>query len=210
MAGRRGQVAWAVVIAGTALSVISGTAGASAASAGTVPAAAQASARLAGYSPGADAQDMAKEVFASFCAEDPDGELHTPEWLAAVDSWQAVTPYYLRGSISPSAVARDEMFGEPRLTEDTRKATCDSMTSFAKHLKDATLDLKLELRSGCATAQGLSAFYDYKLEVFRAIDDHNWPKVTKLMPGWRNPAQYPNDITRTTCTQFTGVADTTP
>lgn len=205
----RGQLAWAVVIAGTLLSGICGAAGAAADSGGSTPAAGAPSPRLASYDPAAGERDMAKEISAAFCAQDPDGELHTPEWLAAVDSWQAVTPYHLKKSESPSALARYQLFGELRLTEETRKDTCDSMTSFAKALKDVTLDAKGPLCDGCATEKGLSAFYDYKLQTIRAINDHNWPKVTALMPGWRDPAQFP-DHTSVNCTNLPEAADPTP
>lgn len=203
----RGQAAWAVVIAGALLSAISGTACAAAASyGGTASTPQQAGAPVAGYNPGADRQDMAKEVHDSICAEDPDNILHTPEWYAAVDSWQAVLPYKFNRPTSPSAQARYVLFGQPRLTNETRKDTCDSLTSFAKALKDVTLDYKGDLYDGCTTTAGLSAFYDYKMEVYRAIDDHNWPKVTKLMPGWRDPAQFGDRPL--SCTQVTSMADT--
>jgi hypothetical protein len=182
------------VVAGTLLSGICGAASAVADSGSTVSAAQQVSAPPVAYDPGADRQDMVREVFASFCADDPDGELHTAEWYTAVDSWQAVLPYRVNRLISPSALAREQLFGEPRLTEDTRKDTCDSMTRFAEALKNATLDIKGSLWDGCTTAAGLSEFYDYKMEVFRAIDDHNWPKVTALMPGWRDPAKMPETL----------------
>jgi hypothetical protein len=199
-------LAWAVVIAGTLLSVASGAAGAAADSGSATPAAGQMS---PSYDPGADKQDLVKEISAAFCAQDPDGELHTTEWLAAVDSWQAVTPYHLNKPESPSALARDRLFGEPRLTEDTRRQTCDSMTSFAKALKDVTLDIKGPLWDGCATEKGLSAFYDYKLQAIRAINDHNWPKVTALMPGWRDPAKF-LDHTTVNCSHLPDVTDPTP
>jgi hypothetical protein len=83
------------------------------------------------------------------------------------------------------------------------------MTSFAKALKDVTLDIKGSLWDGCATQKGLSAFYDYKLQVIRAINDHNWSKVTALMPGWRNPAQFP-DHTSVNCNNLPSAADPTP
>jgi len=204
----RGQAAWAVVIAGTLLSAVSGAVGAAAAASdgGTTQTARQMSAPTTDYNPGADAQDMAKVVYDSFCAEDPDNILHTPEWYAAVDSWQAILPYKFSKPTSPSAEARYLLFGEPRLTDETRKDTCDSMTSFAKTLKAVTLNYKRDLYDGCTTAAGLSAFYDYKLKVFRAIDDHNWPKVTNLMPGWRDPARF--GARPLNCTEVTSTVDT--
>ena len=200
----RGQAAWAAVIAGTALSVLSGAAAAEASS--SAPAAQRASAQLASYNPGADQKDMVAEVHDSMCATDPDGQLHTSEWYAAVDSWQAVTPYELKKAISPSAMARNRLWQDPRLNALTLTATCDNLTLFGDALRTVILDLKGPLKPGCATEQGMSAFYDYKLEVFRAIDDHNWPKVTTLMPGWRDPAHFPQGLTHVTCTQLSGVA----
>ncbi|MFI5761859.1 hypothetical protein ACIA8F_13065 [Streptomyces sp. NPDC051563] len=200
------RISCAVLIAGTVLSVLPGAAGAT-----TVPAGGRAAVQRVPVADEADTaeQKVAKELFDAFCKQDPDQELHSREWMLATDSWQSLTPYYLKRPISPDASARLDLFREERLTEDTRKAVCDGPAKYADHLKNVVLDLKGDLRTGCATSRGLTAFYDYKLETVRAINDHQWAKVDKLMAGWRDPKKFTTDTGRTSCQTLTGVADTT-
>ncbi|WP_329122121.1 hypothetical protein [Streptomyces sp. NBC_01465] len=197
------RAGWVVAIAGTLVSVLPGVAGATS----VVPHRGSVSAVAAD---GADdtEQKLAKEVFDAMCSRDEDDPKYTNEWYQAVESWQAITPYTLKRSYTPEAAARENLYGQPRLTNDTRKAMCGGMTSYANALKDAVLDLKGDIRDGCATTPGLGAFYDFKMEAFRAIDDHDWAKVDKIMPGWRDPATFAeNTGANGMCTKWTGVTD---
>ncbi|MCX5205944.1 hypothetical protein OG897_31545 [Streptomyces sp. NBC_00237] len=200
---------WAVALAGTLLAAIPGAAGAAPAAGALMPVPRQVGAALADDDPGAAEQKMAKEIMDGLCAQDPDRELHTYEWMLAVDSWQALTPYRLKRTVSPDAAARDALFGDRRLTEDTRKATCNGLTRYAEALKAAVLDLRGDLKPGCATTTGLNAFHDFKLRAFRAISDHKWDEVTTLMPGWRDPQKFTETNLTTSCERLTGVPDTT-
>ncbi|MDG4864835.1 hypothetical protein P8605_42470 [Streptomyces sp. T-3] len=154
---------------------------------------------------GDEEQRMAQEAFDAMCPAEP--VEHEADWYTAVDSWQSMQPYDWRGYKAAHREARSKLYGDPAFNEDTRVAMCEGMVAYGDELKNQTLDRKGDLKNGCATVAGMTAFYEHKITALRAIQANNWPEVDKLVPGWRDPAQFVRDYHKVTCTNLTGVSD---
>ncbi|MGH4033611.1 hypothetical protein ACQB60_32305 [Actinomycetota bacterium Odt1-20B] len=131
-----------------------------------------------------DEGDFAAVVHKELCSDQERG----PLWYSAVDSWQSLQPYHWKKNVSPEAETRAALYQDRRLTEDVRVQMCADMTTYAGELKKHVLDLKGDLKTGCATATGMNRFYDHKRDLFHLIEERDWKALDSAMPGWRKPA----------------------
>ncbi|WP_159080217.1 hypothetical protein [Nocardia suismassiliense] len=109
---------------------------------------------------------IALAIHEHFC-EDGGRALRTHRWYSEYQRIEERSPYKLKGgNTSIPQVARHYLFDEYRLTPETRVEICSNIEDYARVVKDVAVELKGDIKSCCATEEGLRRFFKDKTDQF--------------------------------------------